>query len=384
MITKITDIISEPDYDLICLEETIFHPRGGGQPGDQGFIIKEDENCPVLDTVKKEGRLYCKVDKDHELSILDEVALEIDFRKRKLVTRMHTAEHILYKCLEKTIRSIKLNKIALGFTESTIVVSAPDIDVRKILEAEKLANKIVAEDRKVIEHNLSLEKARSKFPDLRLQEHRLDSDIVRVVEIKNFDVSACKGTHLDSTREVKNILVTGINTQGKSFFEVKFKVDIEAELFELADIARLTQASMGVDFSTLLDSLENLKKENEDLKKQVNTLSKGIKVEVKKKSFDNFDFLYAYFPGISRKQLVKKIDGIEDKKTVTLFLNDARDHLMVALKVSQDLDLDAESLLQSIFNSFPGKGGGEKHFAQGNISLEDPGIVIKIFGKLLG
>ncbi len=102
IITKInTGEINKKTYNWIELSETIFHPKGGGQPSDVGFISNIPVACVhknILDKTQmdKFDIFHCfEENEPFNFNIGDEVELHVDAATRHLHSRLHTAGHVL-------------------------------------------------------------------------------------------------------------------------------------------------------------------------------------------------------------------------------------------------------------------------------------------------
>jgi len=104
---------------------------------------------------------------------------------------------------------------------------------------------------------------------------------------------------------------------------------------------------------------------------------------VKKEQLGDLSFLYAVFPGITKKQFINKINDIDSNSTICLFINEGKEKHLVAIKVSSELQHSASELLQKLLKSVSGKGGGNKDLAQGNILPEPAQQIVAKFKKCL-
>ncbi|HEY3814403.1 MAG TPA: alanyl-tRNA editing protein [Caulobacteraceae bacterium] len=93
----------------VMLDRTVFHPRGGGQPGDQGRLSKDGGgDVSVLDTVQTEsGEIEHIVDDARDLAPGDRVRLSVDAERRRLNARMHSAGHLIAYAGETVDPSLK-------------------------------------------------------------------------------------------------------------------------------------------------------------------------------------------------------------------------------------------------------------------------------------
>ena len=87
-------VVSVKEDKFVVLDQTVFYPRGGGQPWDTGKLVRSGVEFPVVAVVKAEGNASHEVSKPG-LQQGDEVECFIDWERRHRLMRMHTAGHIL-------------------------------------------------------------------------------------------------------------------------------------------------------------------------------------------------------------------------------------------------------------------------------------------------
>ena len=93
---ELNSVITEVNENGIILESTVFYPRGGGQPGDSGFILKNGKMYKISDTTKDgDVVIHHQESLDPELSAGDTIKCQIDWDKRYAHMRYHTAIHLI-------------------------------------------------------------------------------------------------------------------------------------------------------------------------------------------------------------------------------------------------------------------------------------------------
>lgn len=291
-------------------------------------------------------------------------------KESKRISMMHTGEHIFFKCLEKQVKGLKLEKIKLDEDESSLFVQADNLSWEIIFKAETEANQIIKENRKVTIHETT--KAETcKFPGLRMKLERIQGDKVRVVEIEGHDFSACSGKHCEATGEAKNILITKFR-KAPTGYEIRFRVDAEKEMLEMARTARLAAEALGTEQEKVPATIRNLKEEVESCKKAM----KSQKIDVKEESVGGLHFMYAVFEGMDKKLLIDKGNELVREKTVLCFLNKA-DTLQIIVMCSNDSGKDASAIVKELNREFGGRGGGKTNFAMCAVEEKDAEKVLK-------
>lgn len=366
---KITNIEEKDSFVLVELDDTIFYPAGGGQPCDTGIIKNNYFEGKVIDVSKKNDKIIHKVKVvDGTLKINDNVVCQHSIKRRLNLVRMHSGEHIFMGALLKTIKDIKVDKVRLDEDESSLFVICRDLTWEKIFEAENLANKIIKENRDIIVKDVTKEEA-AKISRLRIKLDRIKDEKIRIVEIKDHDISACAGTHALKTDFIGNFLVTKFNLV-KSVYEIRFKTNVSEYLFELARVARKTASTIKKDIKEVPEFVENLMQENERKTIKLRELSSNLVKEFKEEKIGEINFVYNIFDEVEKKQLIDQAASLKKEKTIVCFLNKLGDNAQIVLVVSEDSGFKANELLKNLIEKFNGKGGGRDNFAMGSIKMD--------------
>jgi alanyl-tRNA synthetase len=350
---------------LVQFEDTLFYPGGGGQPSDTGSVKSNDFEGLVIEVLKENGRIIHKIRPVHgSLKVGESVLLIINKERRERLVRMHTGEHILYKSLENTVPDITLDKIDLNETESSLFVKAKYLGWEDVLKAELMANQIISDNKKILKVEYSKEEVQN-LDKLRIKVERIASDSVRVVSIDGFDLSACTGTHADSTGYVGNILITRLNVTRGSY-EIRFKTDVHEELFAFAGIAREAACVLGTDMVSVLPSIKKLKADIDEEKQRYRHLSQRLLEYYSTEVINGVNLVSNIVHDVDKKQLADKALALLKQNTIICFINKMEGKANVLLSASPDLRLDIPSILTVCLSKFGGKGGGREYMAMGS------------------
>ena len=178
----------------IYLDRTAFYPTSGGQPFDTGLL----GGIEVLDVVD-EGERVAHVLAQPLAGRTTTGAVNWDRRLDHM--RQHTGQHLLSAVLHDLLGHDTIG-VHFGGEASTLDLDAPAIDHDRLVEAERRAHALVAENRPV---EVSFEDSRSAA-GLRKAPPR--EGTIRIVTIRDLDRSACGGTHVRATGEIGPILIT--------------------------------------------------------------------------------------------------------------------------------------------------------------------------------
>jgi alanyl-tRNA synthetase len=225
-VTTIAEILSrDGKRALVVLEPNPFRPSGGGQPSDRGRLAGGGFEADVVDVRSDQGRVVTELKvRKGELRPGLAVEVALDEAWRRILTRMHSGEHILSKVLEGMREGLHITKTHIGDRESSIAIDYDgDLDWDLLFAAEARTREIIARGLAVTVHELDEREAR-QFPGLKANWDRIGDGTVRVVEIEGFDANACCGSHVASTDEVGDLFVTGWNGSAPDW-SVTFTVD---------------------------------------------------------------------------------------------------------------------------------------------------------------
>ena len=203
------------------VDQTVFYPLGGGQPGDTGSAAWEGGGAAVVDTRFVDGDIGHIVADGAELPAVGaRVELDIDWERRYRHMRMHTAMHLLGSILLYPVTggNISTDKSRLDFDMTDTV--------DKEAVAEALA-KLVAADH-AISCRWITEEELDANPELvrtmSVQPPR-GKGAIRLLEIDGVDLQPCGGTHLRSTAEVGAVRIGKVEKKGRQNRRVNIHLD---------------------------------------------------------------------------------------------------------------------------------------------------------------
>ncbi len=174
----------------VILDQTCFYPESGGQPHDKGWV----DGIEVLKVFEEEGRIVHILEKDVEA---ESIKGKIDRETRFDHMQQHSGQHILSQCFHELLEAETLS-FHLGEDVSTLEMDLRKVSDEDVERVEKRANQVVFQDREVKIHSLP----EDKIGTLPLRRPPKKKGIIRVVEVSDFDYSACGGTHVRRTGEV--------------------------------------------------------------------------------------------------------------------------------------------------------------------------------------
>lgn len=184
----------------IILDATIFYPEGGGQPCDKGSI----QGFPVV-MVREAGKAIVHVLEAQSAGFAagDVVVLQVEETRRRDHVQQHSGQHLLSGILEKDM-GIHTISFHLGTEYCTIDVSTPSLSPSQIEEIERRSDFFIEQEVPMLIHYCPPENPAEFQLRKRPPEEVLNGEeVLRIVEIKDFDWSPCCGTHVSHLGQVR-------------------------------------------------------------------------------------------------------------------------------------------------------------------------------------
>ena len=217
-------VVEEVGDDGIVLDRTVFYPRGGGQPGDTGWIRWPAGQVEIADTVRRGGQLL-HVFQGEPPPVGTEVTAEIDWERRHLLMRTHTALHSLSAIIWRDFDA----KVTGGNMEpgtARMDFELEGISVEFGQQVEDKLNEELAADHPVEILFLPRDEALADPDLIRTKVNLLPEfiDPIRVVHIMGLDKQADGGTHVASTSEVGRVRVVKTESKGKANKRIRIEL----------------------------------------------------------------------------------------------------------------------------------------------------------------
>ena len=206
-ITIISEIVSEG----LVLNETIFYPEGGGQPGDEGSIVIDNQMIEINGTRYIDNKLVHLVENIDGLKKNEEVKLNLNWIKRYSYMQVHTSLHLLCSIIPYPVTggSIGDGRGRLDFDLET----KPDKE-----ELLSKMNELIDEDYSIYISSIT-DKELDENPDLvrtMAVKPPTGSGLIRMIKIgDNIDFQPCGGTHVNKTSEIDHVKSVKIENKGK-------------------------------------------------------------------------------------------------------------------------------------------------------------------------
>ncbi len=208
-------VATEVNGKFVVLDNTAFYPNSGGQPNDIGTLTANGATYNIVYVAKAGDKISHEIDKDGPAAG-DAVHCIVDWKRRYMLMRMHTAAHILSAVVHKETGAL-ITGNQLGEAQSRIDFSLENFDKEKISDYVRMANEITARNIAVRAYFLPRGEA-MKIPGVVKLANALppDAEELRIVDIEGIDVQADGGTHVSSTGEIGVIELSKTENKGRN------------------------------------------------------------------------------------------------------------------------------------------------------------------------
>ena len=377
--TEIVDALSDGEKGTIFVQETPFYATSGGQEADTGYIRTAEGEFRVEDTVKLLGGKigHVGVMTKGMIKTGDKVTLEVDAKKRALSARNHSATHLLQKALrtvlgthvEQAGSSVNEDRLRFDFTHFSAMTP------EELKKVEEIVNEKIAAALPVVVKNMPIEEAKKTGAQALFGEKY--GDIVRVVNMGDFSIEFCGGTHVQNTSEIaafKIISETGV-AAGVRRIEaltseglMKYYDELEEKLKNAANLLKATPDNLADKITHLMSENKALHSEVESLKSRMAQDAVGDVMD-QVKEVKGVKLLAAEVDGVDMNGLRDLGDQLKEKLgdgvVVLASANDGKVSLMAtATEGAMKKGAHAGNLVKGIAGCVGGGGGGRPNMAQ--------------------
>jgi alanyl-tRNA synthetase len=375
---EVLDLISASSSDsrlAVILDRTAFYPTSGGQVFDTGWILPNERGdasnrLRVAEvTERDDGDILHLLENTAPIQRGSRVHGLIDADRRRDHMQQHSGQHVLSAAF---VRLFNLPTVSfhMGVESCSIDLDTKTLTTAQVESAEALANDVVAGNRTVSIRFVSQEEARGlglrKIPPV-------ERDQLRLIEVHDFDLTACGGTHVSATGEIGCILLrkTEKTRQG-------WRVEFVCGKRAVATARR--------DYSVLVESGGLLSSHIHDIPHQVHKLQDESRASRKSREqlLEELADLYASrllaeTPASGGRKMIVRTFPDRDLAFIKLlaqrltrrspgvitFLGSTCDQAALVFAQSPGQPFDMGALMKETLARLGGHGGGSKDMAQG-------------------
>jgi alanyl-tRNA synthetase len=372
---EVRDVIETPRPALI-LDRTAFYPTSGGQVFDTGVISTENEKLKVTEVADTDdGRVVHYIEAVKDFKPGTRIHGLIDSTRRRDHMQQHSGQHVLSAAF---IRLFNMPTVSFHMADDycSIDLDSATLSKDQVEQAERLANEIILENRPVDIRFVT----RDEAANLGLRKIPVaDRDELRIIDIRDWDLSACGGTHVNQTGQIGCILLRKTE-KVRQGWRVEFVAGQRAVRTARRDFTALTESAslfsshfydVPQQARKSLDEIRSLRKQREQSFEELAEAQaaailaetpeeNGRKVVVRTFSDRDMNFL---------KLLAQRLTRLAPNVITLLATTSPQPSLVFAQSASQPNDMGA--LMKETMSKLGGRGGGSKDMAQGGIPNAD-------------
>ena len=377
--TEIVEALSDGQRGTVFAEETPFYATSGGQEADTGIICTAEGEFKVEDTVKLLGGKigHVGVVIKGMIKTGDQAELCVDAEKRALSARNHSATHLLQKALrtvlgthvEQAGSSVNEDRLRFDFSHFSAMTA------EELQKVEEIVNEQIVAGLPVKVENMPIEEARKTGAQALFGEKY--GDVVRVVNMGDYSIEFCGGTHVKNTNEImafKILSESGV-AAGVRRIEaltskglIRYYDNLEKKLNEAAKVLKATPDNLAEKIAHLTAENKALHSEVESLKSKLAQDAMGDVMD-QVQEIKGVKLLAAEVDGVDMNGLRDLGDQLKEKLgegvVVLASGNDGKVSLMVtATDAAMKQGAHAGNLVKAIAGLVGGGGGGRPNMAQ--------------------
>ena len=374
---EVRDVLDNPRPALV-LDRTAFYPTSGGQVFDTGWIGSDaNAKLRVTEVADAEGG---RVVHYLEAPLKDvkpgtRVHGQVDAARRRDHMQQHSGQHVLSAAF---IRLYNMPTVSFHMADDycSIDLETTAMTKEQIESAERLANEIILENRAVDVRFVTRDEAGKlglrKLPPT-------ERDLLRLIDIRDFDLTACGGTHVSQTGQIASILLRKTE-RVRQGWRVEFVAGLRAVATARRDFTTLTETAalfsahifdVPQQARRSLDEIRLLRKQREQSQEELAAAQaavllaetaeiNGRRLVVRTLSDRDLNFV---------KLLAQKLTRLSPHAVALLATTSPQPSLVFAQAAGQPYDMGA--LMKEAMTKLGGRGGGSKDMAQGGVPKAD-------------
>ena len=368
---------------ILVLDKTPMYAEMGGQVGDKGIIEGQGFKFRVNDVQKNKGNkfMHYGVMLEGAAKTGDAVTASYDKEHRAAVARAHSATHLLHKALRTVLGEhvhqagslVEPDRLRFDFTHFEAITP------EQLTEIDQIVNDAILNGYPVVTEVLDKDAAKQKGAMALFGEKY--GDKVRVVEMGDFSMELCGGTHLDNTAKTgpfriksESSVASGVRrieaTVGKMSLDVMNKN--QELLFNMAHVLKTNPGELAVKAEAQVQEIKELKKTIEAFKAK-ETLNDARSFLMSAKNIGELKVITASNSEFTADSMRKTGDFMRDKEESIVAVLAAVNENKITFyatcgKEAVKRGVKAGDIIKSVTAVCGGKGGGKPESAMGGAS----------------
>ncbi len=374
--------LEETEEGEIFLDVTPFYPEGGGQTGDRGVIAGPDGVADVVDTKAPVAGLIAHRVRVARGSLGREqtVTATVDGRSREGAASHHTITHLLHAALRETLGPhvkqagslVAPNRLRFDFSHFASLTAG------ELEQIEGRVNEKIQEDLGVETEVLSLDEALQRGAMAFFGEKY--GERVRIVEVADFSLELCGGTHLSRTGQAGLFVVTSESSIASGVRRVEALTGAAAVAYIRSQRSLLESASealrsrpeeLAATAERLRDELKRKEREVEELKLKLATGGAAVAADESTLAIGEV-IVWTPEPlrDYDKKQHRQFVDAFKEKHrdgpwvAISAAVNGDKVSLIVEVSAGLTSQVRADRLVKELAEMIDGRGGGKAERAE--------------------
>ena len=361
----------------IILDRTAFYPTSGGQIHDTGVISTANQRLRVTEVADTEGgRIVHYLEAPlHDLKPGTQVHGQVDPARRRDHMQQHSGQHVLSAAFVR-LHNMATVSFHMADDYCSIDLDTATLSREQVESAERLANEIILENRSVEVRFVTRDEATSlglrKLPPA-------ERDHLRIIDVHDFDLSACGGTHVRQTGQIGCILVRRTE-RVRQGWRVEFVAGQRAVATARRDFTTLTEAAslfsahlydVPQQVRKSLDEIRSLRKQGEESQEELATAQASAILAETPETNGRKLIVHAYTDRDlnSIKLMAQKLTRLAPNVVALLGVSVPQPSLIFAQSPGQPFNMGA--LMKELMANLGGRGGGSQDMAQGGLPHAD-------------
>lgn len=393
---RVTEHLMYENQPAVGLDQTAFYPTAGGQPNDLGQL----NGIAVSNVIERPDGVIVHVlqaellpsEGDNEG---DAVRGIIDWPRRHDHMQQHSGQHVLSQAFI-AIAGLETVAVHIGVEDCTLDLATKPLTPELLLKVEEEANRILDENRLFKVYEVAFD-ALSSVP-LRKPPKKSENGLVRIVEVADYDWSACGGTHVRSAAEIGLIKILKAEKRGNES-RIIFRCGrralrdyqrINAEVNGLVDGFTVARYELAQTVQRLRDEAKLTRKMLEEAQQRLLDYEVSDYFTQTVPSANGLKIIVRAYTDRDMNQLRILAKTLVGRDNVVALVGAAGAKSALCFARSANLKIDVSACLRTALATLaPGvaKGGGTPDFAQGGgpeVSLEGLTQILNDVGEELG
>ena len=377
---EVAGSIAGGETGILVLDKTPFYAEMGGQVADQGVILVGNSRFQVTNVQKDKGGKYLHYGNmiTGSIKVEDEVLASIDVNRRKAIMRAHSATHLLHKALQTVLGDhvhqagsyVEPDHLRFDFTHYSAMT------MEEMAKVNMLVQEAILEGYSIVTREMPIDEAKAMGAMALFSEKY--GDTVRVVNMGNYSIELCGGTHLDNTAKVGPFrlesecsVASGVRRieaiTGKAFLSKMEKA--QDMLMEAAGKFKAKPADLAARIQAQLDEVKELKRTIEGFKAR-ETAGEIDRILFGSHNVGDLHVITALIPNADTAKLRQMGDMLRDKDSSVVAVlatvnEDKITFLAVCGKEANAKGIKAGDLVKQVCCCCGGSGGGKPDSAMG-------------------